>query len=596
MAVVADAALSATGLTISGTEGTSVANPVVATFTDADTTNTATDRPSDTSSYSATVQWTDSNGTHTVAGTIVFVGPGRTYNVTLSGNVALTAGNYPLSVTIHDAGGASTTATATAAITDAALSGSGTTLTAVEGQGTGSVQVGQFTDSDSSSDPTTAASNYTATISYTDAGGTAHTVSGTVVFSGTDHTFNVLNTTGFTFGEEGNYTLNILVLDKGGGSVPITSQVAVSDAPLSLVGTPPSLGTTEGSLLTNVQLATFTDSDVTPRDASQYSATITWDDGLGQSHTSAGRISPVAGSTNTFAVFGDNSLPYLQGTHNITIQISDVGGATTSSVATVTVSPGSQSAAGTALAANEGQTFTAIIGSYQNLSQPGRAAAGNSVQVDWGDGTTSAGTVTLTSAGNMAVSGSHSYHEEGDYGITFTVTAAGGSNTVTAHSTVHVLDAPLVMGAMTPPTIVLVGQLLNAIPVATFTDTNSFHSGSAYSAQINWGDGAVTVGTIEDNGNGTFTVLGTHAYGQIGRVTMTVTVQDTGGASASGSAAVPAATGGSATPLFLADSQSPAPSWMSWETALFQLWQMFIAQELEMFFGLTPAQVAAMGL
>src|SRR5262249_51400050 len=159
----------------------------------------------------------------------------------------------------------------------------------------------------------------------------------------------------------------------------------------------------------------------------------------------------------------------------------------------------SPSASGTSFGATEGQTFSGFIGSYQNPDQPARAGSGNSVQINWGDGSSSAGSLTLVSAGNYQVSGSHAYQEEGNYTLTFTVTAAGGTSSVQASTSVHINDAPLTMVGMSPPAVVLVGQAMNNITVATFTDANPFHSTGDYSAQIAWGDGTVTAGAIRDN-------------------------------------------------------------------------------------------------
>src|SRR5438045_784056 len=71
--------------------------------------------------------------------------------------------------------------------------------------------------------------------------------------------------------------------------------------------------------------------------------------------------------------------------------------------------------------------------------------------------------------------------------------------------------------------------------VASFTDTGN-PTGAAedaddYSATINWGDGTSSAGTIVNNGNGTWSVRGSHTYtgdtsnGESeGAATITVTV------------------------------------------------------------------------
>lgn len=70
------------------------------------------------------------------------------------------------------------------------------------------------------------------------------------------------------------------------------------------------------------------------------------------------------------------------------------------------------------------------------------------------------------------------------------------------------------------------GQALNSIPVATFNGVNGSAAGD-FTATITWGDGAVTTGTVVDDGNNTFSVLGSHTYINAGTYTFTVSVQDT---------------------------------------------------------------------
>jgi ELWxxDGT repeat protein len=70
--------------------------------------------------------------------------------------------------------------------------------------------------------------------------------------------------------------------------------------------------------------------------------------------------------------------------------------------------------------------------------------------------------------------------------------------------------------------------------VATFTDANAGAPISDFTATINWGDGtAASPGTVVSNGNGNFTVTGTHTYADEGSHPVMATVSDVGGSSAS---------------------------------------------------------------
>ena len=88
----------------------------------------------------------------------------------------------------------------------------------------------------------------------------------------------------------------------------------------------------------------------------------------------------------------------------------------------------------------------------------------------------------------------------------------------------------------------------------TFTDTNPNQPASDFMATINWGDGVTSTGTIT-GGNGSFSISGNHIYAEEGAFTSVVTVQDTDGESATGTAF------GNVTdaPLSLISNVSPFP-------------------------------------
>src|SRR5207245_1730785 len=121
-ATVADAALTATGETVTATEGAGFTG-TVASFTDADLNGTLTD-------YTASIDWGDGI---TTSGVVSDNGNGS-FGVSGSHSYA-EEGSYPVSVRVNDVGGASATASSTATVADAALTATGTTLAATEGAG-----------------------------------------------------------------------------------------------------------------------------------------------------------------------------------------------------------------------------------------------------------------------------------------------------------------------------------------------------------------------------------------------------------------------------------------------------------------------------
>jgi hypothetical protein len=64
-------------------------------------------------------------------------------------------------------------------------------------------------------------------------------------------------------------------------------------------------------------------------------------------------------------------------------------------------------------------------------------------------------------------------------------------------------------------------------PVATFSDPDLSGAPGSYTATINWGDGVSSPGQITDNGNGNYTVSGSHTYLRSATYSVTVQVSDT---------------------------------------------------------------------
>jgi hypothetical protein len=164
----------------------------------------------------------------------------------------------------------------------------------------------------------------------------------------------------------------------------------------------------------------------------------------------------------------------------------------------------------------------------------------NNSLIDWGDGSTSAGIVTQAGGPGTAflISSNHTYVEDGTYTVKVTVTDIGGA-TVTATGTAVISDANLTGAAND---IGVVRDLPFSGTVATFTDANPNAplSDFANGVTIAWGDGATTSGTVtQPGGVGTqFVVNGNHTFTNPGAFTITVTVNDLGGATFSSNANV----------------------------------------------------------
>jgi hypothetical protein len=79
--------------------------------------------------------------------------------------------------------------------------------------------------------------------------------------------------------------------------------------------------------------------------------------------------------------------------------------------------------------------------------------------------------------------------------------------------------------------------------VTTFHNSNAAAPATDFTATITWGDGGTTTlsgtaGYIVALGNGNFAVLAAHTFGKSGALTLSVLIDDVGGASVTGSCGI----------------------------------------------------------
>jgi hypothetical protein len=177
-------------------------------------------------------------------------------------------------------------------------------------------------------------------------------------------------------------------------------------------------------------------------------------------------------------------------------------------------------AAGVDISSVEGQSFTGdVVG---GLTCPLASAT-----ITWGDGTSTPG----TSDGSTGIQGTHTYAEEGTYSgsvayaYTPLRTCPSGPQTASFQATVQ--DAPLT-GAGQSITGTA-GQSLSAV-VAHIDDANPSATTTDLSAQISWGDGTTSSGSLSAGAGGGFDVTGTHTYASAGSYPINTAVADVGGA------------------------------------------------------------------
>ena len=128
--------------------------------------------------------------------------------------------------------------------------------------------------------------------------------------------------------------------------------------------------------------------------------------------------------------------------------------------------------------------------------------------IKWGDGTTTAGTVT-GSNGSFTVTGTHTYTAAGQDTISVSLADDGTGTAVgTAQTTANVTSGALAGSVVLAQATEHVA-LASSTTVATFTDSDTTDTAGGFTASINWGDGITTNGTVTGS-NGSFSVTGGH--------------------------------------------------------------------------------------
>jgi hypothetical protein len=199
--------------------------------------------------------------------------------------------------------------------------------------------------------------------------------------------------------------------------------------------------------------------------------------------------------------------------------------------ASLVVFYGQMSSTGINVSATEGAPFSGAVATF---TEPDASAPASqyTATIDWGDTTSSAGTVVGPAGGPFTVNGTHTYTEEGSYPVKVKITDnVNSSNTTTATSTATVGDAALTASCATPT----VSTTSFSGNVATFADANPFGTTADFTASINWGDASTSAGVVTGPVGGPFTVSGTHTYATLGNHTITVSISDDGGSTATAS-------------------------------------------------------------
>jgi hypothetical protein len=346
--------------------------------------------------------------------------PGCGYIVNGTHTYAEEGSNITVTYSVPN-GASSRTGTSTATVRDAPLRGSGATgLSAQEGNAS-SFDLGTFSDFD----PSGSVTDYTATIDWGDGTTSSGVVSGEGPFDVTgNHAYH----------EEGTPTVTVTITDGGGGETAFTAQLTIDDAGLSAT---PSTGLTEpeGSSPT-LTLATLTDADPGAA-ASDYSATVDWGDGTSSIATVEG--DPTVGVTiiasHGYAEEGDRTA---------TVSVADAGGSKSTASVPIRVEDAPLSVHPVGVAAVAYSAFTGTVATFAD-ADPGGTVADYQATIEWGDGSSSSGTIKREAGGDFVVAGAHRYARAGSYTATVAVNDRGGASSSASDNVAAVMPPSLVV-------------------------------------------------------------------------------------------------------------------------------------------------------
>jgi hypothetical protein len=189
--------------------------------------------------------------------------------------------------------------------------------------------------------------------------------------------------------------------------------------------TPAQINATEGTQFSGTVATFMTD---TPSDT--FTASINWGDGT----TTTGTVTPNVSFGLGFTVSGSHT--YLnEGAPNVTVTLTEMGTspATMSVPSSATVAEAdSLAVTGVNFSATAGTAFNGTVANFTNTNTA-NVAADFTATINWGDGTSSQGTVNGAN-GNFTVTGNHTYTNGGQFTASVQVadiapgTASGSAN------------------------------------------------------------------------------------------------------------------------------------------------------------------------
>lgn len=149
-------------------------------------------------------------------------------------------------------------------------------------------------------------------------------------------------------------------------------------------------------------------------------------------------------------------------------------------------------------------------------------------QINWGDGTTlTTGTIARDPSrpgiARYVVTSAHTYQQAGTFPVTVELTGNKGAKTIKRGMAVVSANPMKALGT----SFAINGPKATDRVVATFSDAAPGRV-SDYTADINWGDGRISSGSVRRTANDTFQVVGSHTFKDPGNFLVTVRVRKAG--------------------------------------------------------------------
>jgi hypothetical protein len=464
----------------------------------------ASDLPGTQSSdYTASINWGD--GQPNTTGNVIAGGPGfevlasHTYLVPTS-----PASPYPITVSVMNQTPTTITATGVANVASVALTSSAVNIDVNKGTAF-TMQVAEFMNANTSAFTT----SFKASINWGDgtapSSGMISSIPGPSGFA----TFAVVGS--HTYAQPGSFPVVTTISNADGQAAIATGTATVPSATPVIVPTGLLLTTAQNTAVpSSTVVGAFTCTQTPVPDSSSFTAVINWGDG----QTTAGSVVGT-GTSGDFDVKGGHTYS-LPGSYSVNIKVQDQLGDMATIMSTLVVTPLAPAVfAGPNFAVTAGVPFSRPVVTFTDPN-PLASASNITAVISWGDGQVSNGMITgPDSNGLFTVNGSHTYAfnrpsvPPPTYPVTVTISDPSGLTATASgkiEATTPTISASGVTFAVTP------GVPFTGV-VATFTDANPLAANALPVAQIAWGDGHTSQGTVSGpDANGVFTVTGTNTY------------------------------------------------------------------------------------